>query len=265
MQLNFTKMHSLGNDFMVIDGVRQHFQPNAKLIQQWSDRRTGIGFDQLLVVEARKNKTADYFYRIFNADGGEVAQCGNGARCLAKFLRDEKLISRNDMIVETNAGLLTLKLEDDEQVTVEMGRPMINNTISTPEKCILFIGNPHCVFTTTDIDNAPVQEIGVKLNQQHPDFPDGVNVGFMQIINQQHIKLRVYERGVGETLACGSGACAAVIAGRVWKLLDERVTVSQPGGNAIICWSDQKSPVCLTGPAVTVFNGEVICPTSTSI
>lgn len=253
MILHFTKMHGLGNDFMVIDGVRQNFQPDPALIKQWSNRRTGIGFDQLLIVQARKNKTADYFYRIFNADGSEVAQCGNGARCLAKFIRDEQLIDRNEMTVETTAGLLKLKLENDNQVTVNMGKSTIKNKENN--KIILSLGNPHCVFQVDDINNIPIQETGIAFNNQHPDFPEGVNVGFMQIIDKQQVKLRVYERGVGETLACGSGACAAVIAGRLWNLLDERVTVSQPGGNASVYWPDQKSPVCLTGPAVTVFNG----------
>jgi diaminopimelate epimerase len=282
MQLHFSKMHSLGNDFMVVDGVRQNFQPTANLIQQWSHRKTGIGFDQLLIVEARRNKPADYFYRIFNADGSEVAQCGNGARCLAKFIRDEKLIDRNEIIVETLAGFLKLKLESDGQVTVDLGRPIVKNNqfkVVIPAQagiqkqtslsagfplpsgndehvaCVLSLGNPHCVFSVTDINTALVQEIGMALNNKHPDFPKGVNVGFMQVINKQHIKLRVYERGVGETLSCGSGACAAMIAGCAWNLLEERVTVSQPGGDAVVYWPSSNASVCLTGPAVTVFNG----------
>jgi diaminopimelate epimerase len=255
MKLYFHKMHSLGNDFMVIDGVRQNFQPNFNLIKQWSNRKTGIGFDQLLIVEARKNKAADYFYRIFNADGNEVAQCGNGARCLAKFIRDERLIDRNEMTVETIAGLLKLKIEGNDRVTVTLGKPIIKNIENN--KIILSIGNPHCVFLVDNIDSIPIQETGTAFNKQHPDFPEGVNVGFMQVVDKQHIKLRVYERGVGETLACGSGASAAVVAGRVWELLNERVTVSQPGGEAIVTWPDAKETVSLTGPAVNVFNGTI--------
>jgi diaminopimelate epimerase len=258
----FTKMHSLGNDFMVIDGVRQYFQLDPELIRRWSNRRTGIGFDQLLIVEARRNnKKADYFYRIFNADGSEVAQCGNGARCLAKFLRDANFTTQNAIMrVETLAGILELKLEEDGNVTVNMGRPIIEqypHPIEGFDAVILSLGNPHCVIQVEDIENAPVKKISESL-AKHPRFPEGVNVGFMQVINRQKIQLRVFERGVGETLACGSGACAAVVAGRILNLLDERVTVTQPGGSAIVTWAGDKSPVNLTGPAEFTFSGEVL-------
>jgi diaminopimelate epimerase len=277
MQLEFTKMHSLGNDFMVIDGVRQNFNPDPVLIRQWANRRTGIGFDQLLIVAARRNKSADYLYRIFNADGGEVAQCGNGARCLAKFLHAARLSRENKMRVETSAGIMELQLDDDGQVTVNMGRPVfiparipfiaaqqeINYVIEMgngrKKLCavVLSMGNPHCVVQVDDLKRARVEKIGAFLNNQHPRFPQGVNVSFMQILDPQHIQLRIFERGVGETLACGSAASAATVAGRLLNLLAETVTVSQPGGDARVTWADHKTPVYLTGPAITVFNGVI--------
>lgn len=262
MLINFTKMQGLGNDFMVINNLNLQFQPAPTLIQQWSDRRFGIGFDQLLLVEPAKNRQADFFYRIFNADGSEVAQCGNGARCLARFLQDEKIADKNPIYVETLAGILELKLESDSNVTVNMGVPIIESTRLLKvgqqqlEVCILSLGNPHCVLITNDTTTAPVAELGVALNQ-HPHFLAGVNVGFMQILNSQQIKLRVFERGAGETLACGSGACAAVIAGCVLKQLDNKVTVEQPGGQLIIHWPNETGPVYLTGPAVSVFSGVI--------
>lgn len=274
MVINFTKMHGLGNDFMIIDGVRQQFQPTPQLIRQWADRRTGVGFDQLLLVESPHDSYSDFFYRIFNADGNEVAQCGNGARCLARFLQDEKLTNKNNIIVETNAGTLELKLENDGQITVNMGAPNFEPTripLLVDQKQILYslvldkqtikfsalsLGNPHCIIQVEDLTHAPVRELG-SLLMKHPYFPEGVNVGFMQIINPEQIRLRVYERGTGETLACGSGACAAVIAGRIQKLLKERVAVEQPGGQSTVLWEKNDAPVFLTGPAVKVFQGNI--------
>ncbi len=268
-------MHGLGNDFIVIDGVRQKFQPKPNLIQQWADRHTGIGFDQLLLIEASPNKKADFFYRIFNADGSEVAQCGNGARCVARFLHDEGLTRKNPITVETKSGLLELKLENDGQVTVNMGVPILEPAkipfIAEKQAVIyslmlaqqevkfsaLSVGNPHCVLIVDNVDHAPVKELGALLTK-HPHFPEAVNVGFMQIINPQHIRLRVYERGVGETLACGSGACAAVVAGRLQKLLAENVKVDLPGGQLKIYWQNDKMPVYLAGSVVVAFKGELV-------
>lgn len=263
-------MHALGNDFMVIDGVRQQFQPNPQLIAVWANRHTGIGFDQLLLIEKANNPDADFIYRIFNADGSEVAQCGNGARCIAKFLHDEKLTTKNPIRVETLAGILELKLENDDQVTVDIGtpifepekipfiaeKPAIKYTLDNTEICALSVGNPHCVLVVKNVDAAPVQELGSVLTK-HQRFPQQTNVGFMEIVNHHHIRLRVYERGVGETLACGSGACAAVVAGRLLNLLDTKVTVELPGGHLTVTWQGEKSSVFLTGPAVTVFRGYV--------
>jgi len=259
MQITFTKMQGLGNDFVVINNLNLQFQPTPTLIRQWSDRRFGIGFDQLLLVEPTKNPQADFFYRIFNADGSEVAQCGNGARCLARFLHDEKITTKNPIYVETLAGILELKLEINNTVTVNMGTPLIEpiQTLQNHEVCILSLGNPHCVLIVENIDTAPINELGILFNNNHPHFPDGVNVGFMQIIDPTHIRLRVFERGVGETLACGSGACTAVIAGNIQKKLRSEVTVEQPGGTLSINWPHPTGPVLLTGPAVKVFSGIV--------
>lgn len=274
MLLHFTKMHGLGNDFVIIDGVRQNFTPTAELIRQFSDRRTGIGFDQLLIVEPARNSQTDFFYRIFNADGHEVEQCGNGARCVARFLHHEKLTTKNPMQVETLGGNLELKIENDSQVTVMMGIPNFNPamipfiaaqqasvyTISLAQQNIEFsalsLGNPHCVILVDDVDQAPVTQFGSALNH-HSQFPKGVNVGFMQILNPNHIRLRVYERGAEETLACGSGACAAVIIGNQLKLLKESVRVDQSGGPSQVTWPNNASPVYLTGPAVCVFKGSI--------
>lgn len=267
-------MHGLGNDFMVIDGVRQKFQPAAELVRRWADRHTGVGFDQLLLIEPPRNKETDFFYRIFNADGGEVAQCGNGARCIARFLHDEKLSSKNPLIVETLAGNLELVLEKDQQVTVNMGIPNFEPNkipflaaekkstylLAVDDKTIEFsalsIGNPHCVLQVDAVKNAPVLELGSLLSK-HPVFPQETNVSFMQIIDPTRIKLRVYERGADETLACGSGACAAVVAGRKLGLLAECVTVEQLGGELKVSWQGEAKPVYLTGPATHVFKGTI--------
>jgi len=268
MTIHFTKMHALGNDFMVIDGIRQNIEPNVQLIRQWGNRNTGIGFDQLLLVEKARDNQTDFFYRIFNADGSEVAQCGNGARCLAKFLHDEKLTTKNPIRVATLNGVLELKLENDQQVTVDIGAPIFEPTkipfvaekqektylLDSHEISALSVGNPHCVLLVTNTNNAPVQELGAVLTK-HVRFPERTNVEFMQVIDRQHIRLRVYERGVGETQACGSGACAAVVAGKLLDLLDAEVKVELLGGELKVKWEGDNTSVFLTGPAVTVFKG----------
>lgn len=268
MPIHFTKMHALGNDFMVIDGVRQNIEPNIQLIRQWGNRNTGIGFDQLLLVEKARDNQTDFFYRIFNADGSEVAQCGNGARCLAKFLHDEKLTTKNPIRVGTLAGVLALKLESNDQVTVDIGIPVLEPAkipfiadqqsktylLDNIEISAVSVGNPHCVLLVTNIDDAPVQELGSVLTK-HQRFPERTNVGFMQVVNRNHIRLRVYERGVGETQACGSGACGAVVAGRLLNALDAEVKVDLLGGQLKVTWQGNNSSVFLTGPAVTVFRG----------
>lgn len=273
-QINFTKMHGLGNDFMIIETIRQKFIPTPQLIREWSDRHTGIGFDQLLLIEPATNPMADFNYRIFNADGNEVSQCGNGARCIALFLQAEKLTDKNIIVVETLKGKLELKIEKDRQVTVNMGIPnfdpkkipfladqeqltyVINVENKNLETCVLSIGNPHCVLLVDDIKTAAVAALGSLLTK-HPAFPEAVNVEFMQVINPQEIRLRVFERGVGETQACGSGACAAVIAGRALGLLNQQVIVKQARGNLRVAWQGKNEAVFLTGPAEKVFSGVV--------
>jgi diaminopimelate epimerase len=275
MKVNFTKMQGLGNDFIVIDTVRQTFNPRMDLIQKWSDRNTGVGFDQLLLIEPAKNKNTDFFFRIFNADGSEVAQCGNGARCIMQYLHEEQLTTKNDVIVETIKGQLELQKINDQQYKVNMGHPNFDPKsipfivdkpaeiycLSIQDQLIEFfalsIGNPHCVLQVKDVTTARVREIG-SLVTHHLNFPEGTNVEFMQILNPEKIKLRVYERGTGETQACGSGSCAAVIAGRSLNLLSESVDVDLPGGHLTVKWAGGNNPVYLIGPATTVFNGTII-------
>lgn len=274
MSIKFTKMHGLGNDFMVIDAIRQDFQPTPALVRAWSNRRTGIGFDQLLIAAPARNPQTDFFYRIFNADGSEVANCGNGARCLARFLHDEQLTNKQTIIVETLAGLLELRLEKDDQVTVNMGIPILEPakipfkadkqqiTYSlainqqTIEFCAVSMGNPHAVIMVENIDTAPVQELGSLLTN-HPVFPEGANIGFMQIIDANNIRLRVYERGAEETLACGTGASAAVVAGKLLGKLASFVNVQQTGGTMLINWDGINKALYLTGPASKVYIGEL--------
>lgn len=274
MSIHFTKMHGLGNDFVVIDGVNQVIQLTPTFIKQLSNRHTGIGFDQLLLVEKPKSAAVDFTYRIFNADGSEVAQCGNGARCVTQFIHDKKLIDKNPIRIETSAGVLEATLQTDGLITVSMGVPTFVPTeipFVTNEVALTYslqvdgeelkilpvaIGNPHCVLQVNDITQAQVEKIGFLLTK-HPRFPLEVNVGFMEIINRTKINLRVYERGVGETQACGSGACAAVIAGRQLGLLDEMVTVQLPGGELKVSWKGEKKSVYLSGPAVNVFEGMI--------
>ena len=270
--INFTKMHGLGNDFVVIDAINQHVDLNAEQIRQLSDRHFGIGFDQLLLVEKPVSANTDFKYRIFNADGSEVAQCGNGARCFARFVRDKQLTDKDEIRVDTNSGQLLLHLDEDDLVTVNMGVPRhapdeipmlveeeskyYTVAVNDTERAFgaVSMGNPHAVLQVNDVKTAPVAELGSEL-ERHPVFPERANIGFMQVVDRQHIKLRVFERGAGETLACGSGACAAVVIGIEHNLLDHDVFVELPGGELKISWSGRGEPVFMTGPAVTVFDG----------
>ena len=274
MVISFTKMHGLGNDFVVIDGVRQSISLKPAQMQRMADRHFGIGCDQILLVESTQEAGIDFRYRIFNADGGEVEQCGNGARCFARFVVDKGLTDKKEIAVSTLSGVLRPRLEDNGEVTVEMGVPRF-----TPEEIpfladkqqdhydlevngktikvyVVSMGNPHVLQIVQDIDMAPVQLQGPLL-QQHQRFPKRVNAGYMQIVDRSRIRLRVYERGAGETLACGSGACAAVVVGRQAGLLDAKVEVSLPGGSLKIAWGGEGEPGWLTGPASTVFDCEI--------
>ena len=274
MLLQFSKMHGLGNDFVVIDNVTQNFYVNPEQIKQWVDRHRGIGFDQLLLVEPPYDPDLDFHYRIFNADGSEVAQCGNGARCFAKFVKAKGLSNKNHLKVSTKAGTMVLHIEKDGQVTVEMGEPMFEPA-SVPFKAqkpehtyvlrvadetvlcgVMGLGNPHCVIETDDVNTAPVASLGEKI-AQHERFPESVNVGFMQIVSRQQIKLRVFERGVGETQACGSGACAAAVIGMQQDKLERQVKVALPGGELTIRWQAGQS-VKMTGPATLIFDGQMV-------
>ena len=271
MRLKFTKMHGLGNDFMVIDGVSQDVELSADIIEQWADRHFGIGFDQLLLVEPPTRPDRDFKYRIFNADGSEVENCGNGARCFARFVLDAKLIKADTIRVETAGGDLELHVCDDGQVTVDMGRPRLAPSkipFNAETKALLYplqlgeqtvlisavnMGNPHSVLKVDDVLTAPVETFGPMI-ESHDDFPQRVNAGFMQVVDRGHIKLRVFERGVGETMACGTGACAAVVAGILNNWLDHKVKVTLPGGVLNIEWSGEGN-VMMTGPVTTVYQG----------
>lgn len=274
ISIRFTKMHGLGNDFVVIDGVSQAIDMSSTLARKLADRHRGIGCDQILLVEPPTIPDVDFQYRIFNADGSEVAQCGNGARCFAKFVRDQKLSGKTHLKVQTHAGILELHIDGGEDITVVMGVPIfepggiplkrnevqtlyplhINGTIY--QLAALSLGNPHAVLQVDDIAGAPVAELGPQI-QSHPDFPEKVNAGFMEIVSRREIKLRVYERGAGETQACGSGACAAVVAGIQQDLLDSSVTVYLEGGQLDISWRGEGQAVTMTGPATTVFQGRI--------
>lgn len=272
MKLHFTKMHGAGNDFVVLDGINQRVELNAAQIRAIADRHFGVGCDQLLLVESAQNPQADFRYRIFNADGGEVEQCGNGARCFVRFVVDKKLTSKTAITVETQSGLIQPRLEADGRVTVNMGAPRFEPAdipFDAPARGLTYaldvdgttitisalsMGNPHAVQVVSDVDTAPVATQG-PLIERYPRFPQRVNAGFMQILDRGHIKLRVYERGAGETLACGTGACAAVVAGITRGLLDARVDVQTRGGILTIEWQGEDQPVMMTGPAVSVFDG----------
>ena len=274
MNLKFTKMHGAGNDFVVLDGVRQKIELSPEQLRLLADRHFGVGCDQVLLVEKAQHAEADFRYRIFNADGGEVEQCGNGARCFVRFVHDQKLTPKREIVVETRSGLISPRLEDDGRVTVNMGAPVFDaalipfnggkGTASEPLEVAgemlsisaLSMGNPHAVQVVEDIECAPVAKLG-PLIEHHPRFPRRVNAGFMQVMDRQHIRLRVHERGSGETLSCGTGACAAAVAGIRCGLLDSPVSVAMRGGMLSIVWDGEDAPVLLTGPAITVFEGEI--------
>ncbi|GAA5187057.1 diaminopimelate epimerase [Ferrimonas gelatinilytica] len=272
--IQFSKMHGLGNDFMVVDGVTQNLYLSPEAIRRLADRHTGIGFDQLLLVEPPYDPDLDFHYRIFNADGSEVEQCGNGARCFARFVRNKGLVNRNVVTVSTQRGNLTLKLEGEDRVQVDMGvpdftpsalpfranKPEKNYLLLTEQQTVLAgavsVGNPHCVLQVDDVESAPVATLGPLL-ERHERFPKGVNVGFMQVLSRDHIRLRVFERGVGETRACGTGACAAVVIGQHQGLLGQNVRVDLPGGSLQIRWEGEGKPVLMTGPATHVYDGQI--------
>lgn len=271
-ELLFTKMHGIGNDFVVLDGINQVVNLSSAQVQRIADRHFGVGCDQLLVVEAYAGEEADFRYRIFNADGSEVEQCGNGARCFARFVYDQGLTQKTTIPVMTASGLIVLNIQPNGQVMVNMGVPefaperipfiserqqtLYNREIAGEwvSFSAVSMGNPHAVLQVTDVDTAPVGVLGPAL-EHHPSFPRRVNVGFMQVLGRDRIRLRVFERGSGETLACGTGACAAVVAGCIQGLLDTQVTVTLPGGDLQIRWDGEGQPVWMTGPAETVFRG----------
>lgn len=273
MKLKFTKMQGLGNDFVVLDGINQAITLDPQQIRRLADRHFGIGCDQLLLVEKAIGQ-ADFRYRIFNADGGEVEQCGNGARCFVRYVHDHGLTEKREIRIETLSGVISPKLEMDGKITVNMGIPIfapdkipfvtekqaLTYQLELPAGPVtisaLSMGNPHAVRIVRDTENAPVETEGA-LIESHSRFPKHVNVGFMQVIDRANIKLRVFERGAGETLACGTGACAAVVAGINLGLLDNRIIVSTKGGELTIDWHGNDEPVWMTGPAVTVFEGEI--------
>lgn len=278
MQLKFSKMHGLGNDFVVFDGVRQSVVLTANQLRHLADRHFGVGCDQILLVEPATQAGLDFRYRIFNADGGEVEQCGNGARCFARFVYEQGLTTQQEIGVETLGGVIYPRLESDGRVTVNMGAPIFlpekipfvstSNALIQPlqvgdamvEISVVSMGNPHAVQVVRELDCAPVLAQGA-LIEVHPRFPQRVNAGFMQVIERQKIRLRVFERGAGETLACGTGACAAAVAGIARGLLDSPVSVQTLGGELTIAWSgvwpQSLAPVWMTGPALTVFSGEI--------
>ena len=276
MILKFSKMHGLGNDFMVVDGVTQKIFFSPELIKRLSDRHFGVGFDQLLLVEPPYDPEVDFHYRIFNADGSAVQMCGNGARCFVRFVVDHGLTNKRDIKVSTVSGVLRLKLNNDDSVTVNMGVPQLepeklpfiaDGESETYELSVkgfdqvtigaVSMGNPHAVINVKDVKTAPVHELGA-LVERHERFPERVNVGFSQKVNEHEINLRVFERGCGETLACGTGACAAVVAGIVQQRLVSPVKVNLPGGSLNISWEGKNSPVMMSGPAVLVYEGQIV-------
>jgi diaminopimelate epimerase len=271
----FTKMHGLGNDFVVFDAINQTLALTPQQVRFLADRRFGVGCDQVLLVERPSQPDVDFCYRIFNADGSEVGQCGNGARCFARFVRDKGLTTKDEIVVETASGVIRLYIEPDGEIRVNMGEPRF-----APERIpfraeaeaerypievadqpytigVVSMGNPHAVLHVESVAEAPVDALGSAL-QLHPRFPERVNVGFMEVVDRRHIRLRVYERGAAETLACGTGACAAAVIGRSWGLLDEEARVELPGGSLTIRWTGRGEPVWMTGPAVTVFEGTIV-------
>jgi diaminopimelate epimerase len=274
VKLKFSKMHGLGNDFVVLDGIRQSISLTPEQLCYLADRNFGVGCDQILLVEKPTQSGVDFRYRIFNADGGEVEQCGNGARCFVRFVHEQGLTDQREIRVETRSGIIAPRLEGDGTVTVDMGIPrfrpaeipfladddvivhLLDVADETLETSVVSMGNPHAVQVVDSVDTAPVGEHG-PLIENHARFPQRVNAGFMQIVDRHAIKLRVYERGSGETLACGTGACAAVVTGIRRGLLDSPVRVTTRGGDLSIVWGGAGRPVLMTGPAVTVFTGEI--------
>ncbi len=274
MLLKFTKMHGAGNDFVVLDGVRQTVELSPEQLRLLANRHFGVGCDQILIVEKAAEKEADFRYRIFNADGGEVEQCGNGARCFMRFLHEQKLTGKREIVVETRGGLISPRLEQDGRVTVNMGVPVFESARvpfdggsgavieplavagETLQVSVLSMGNPHAVQVVEDIERAQVEKLG-PLIEHHARFPKRVNAGFMQVMERHSIRLRVYERGSGETLSCGTGACAAAVAGIRRGLLDSPVSVTTRGGVLTVNWEGDGQPVQMTGPAITVFTGEI--------
>ncbi|MGY4534650.1 diaminopimelate epimerase [Pseudomonas sp. TE3786] len=274
MLLRFTKMHGLGNDFMVLDLVSQHAHIQPKHAKQWGDRHTGVGFDQLLLVEPPSNPDVDFRYRIFNADGSEVEQCGNGARCFARFVLDKRLTMKRQIRVETSGGIMELDIRADGQISVNMGAPILEparipfqaesqalnysvDVDGTPvQLAAVSMGNPHGVLRVDDVDSAPVHTLGPKL-EHHPRFPNRANIGFLQVIDRHHAKLRVWERSAGETQACGSGACAAAVAAISQGWMDSPVQLELLGGRLFLEWAGPGHPVMMTGPAVRVYEGQV--------
>jgi diaminopimelate epimerase len=274
MLLRFAKMHGLGNDFMVVDLISQRVHLSPEKIRYLGNRNTGVGFDQLLLVETPQSPDVDFRYRIFNADGTEVEHCGNGARCFAKFVHDQRLTGKRDIAVQTSNGRIMLKLLKDHEVEVDMGVPILqpnqvpfDASAQAPRYTleqdghnytvgVVSMGNPHAVLLVDDVASAPVVELGMKL-EQHPRFPNQANIGFMQIIDRNTIKLRVFERGVGETRACGTGACAAVVVGRQQGLLDAKVTAHLTGGELTIEWQGPGQHLLMNGPATHVYEGQI--------
>lgn len=274
MRLRFSKMHGLGNDFVVIDAISQKVRLSPEKVRKLADRRFGVGCDQVLLVEEPSSPEVDFKYRIFNADGSEVENCGNGARCFASFVRERKLTGKSRISVETASGKMELLVTSDEQVKVDMGAPVlipaeipfsaerqansyqIDVNGKSVEISAVSMGNPHGVLVVDSVARAPVAELGPAL-EAHARFPNKANIGFMEVVSRSEINLRVYERGAGETLACGTGACAAVVAGRLRDLLDSVVTVNLPGGSLTIEWQGEGASVLMTGPTANVFQGQV--------
>lgn len=276
-RLLFTKMEGAGNDFVVVDAMHKAFELSASTIRELADRHTGIGFDQLLLIEPPRTQDTDFYYRIFNADGGEVSQCGNGARCFVRYVHDKALSNKQSIRVETASGVIEPRLEADGEITVDMAKPLFepveipmlvparasSYTITVNEAQIeigaLSMGNPHAVQVVTDIEAAPVISQGPMI-ENHDLFPERANAGYMQITDRHNIRLRVWERGAGETLACGTGACAAVVTGIRWGLIDSPVCVHTRGGELQIAWQGEEGNVLMTGPARVVFEGEIDIP-----
>ncbi len=274
MLLSFTKMHGCGNDFVVLDLISQRFILKDRHVRKLADRHFGIGCDQVLVVEPPGRPDVDFRYRIFNADGGEVEQCGNGARCFARYVRDKRLTGKDTLRVETKGGIIELHITRNKQVCVNMGTPVLTPSeipFIAPERATIYtidvgedsyeisavsMGNPHAVLLVDDVRSAPVTTLGAQI-ETHTRFPQRVNVGFMHVRSPGEIDLRVFERGTGETLACGTGACAAVVSGQLRGLLGQEVQVNLPGGSLQIEWRGEGQPVMMTGPATTVFEGQI--------